>query len=237
MPEPSSILLCAATSWEARPLAAALGLLPDHPGRWSGSVGSRRAALLQTGMGPSAAKASLERAYGSANGSTPALILSTGLCGALQPGLATGDIIIDLHGAPQEMALCAFSAAGRAAVRLHAGAFAHSDRVLTPEQKRALGNSTRAAAVDMESRAIREWAAPRGATVLTVRAVLDPLEGAVPSAAPDGEGFLELCRFALSHAAQLPLLIAAGLGTRRAMDALGRFLPEYLGDDADAAAA
>lgn len=237
VPDPSSALLCAATPWEARPLAAALGLAPDGPGRWSGSAGRRRVALLQTGMGAPAVKTALERAYGSANGSTPALLVSTGLCGALQPGLRTGDVVIDLHGAPLELARPALPAAERSGVRLHVGTFAHSDAVLSPSQKRALGEKTRAAAVDMESAAVRGWAESRGAAFLTARAVLDPVDRAAPSAAPDGEGFAELLRFLWAHAAELPNLVATGWGARRAMDALGRFLPEYLGDDADDAAA
>lgn len=231
MPDSSAVLLCAATPWEARPIARALGLLPERPALWTGTVGVRRAALLETGMGAAAVKTALERAYGSANGSTPALVLSTGLCGALQPGLRTGDVVLDLHGAPVELARPALAAAQRCGVQLHIGAFAHSDSVLSPGQKRALGLRTRAAAVDMESAPIRAWAQSRGSDFLTARAVLDSLEQSAPSAAPEGDGLGDILRFLWRHAGEVPSLLAAGLGTRRAMDALGRFLPEYLGDD------
>ncbi|MBI5596939.1 MAG: hypothetical protein HY928_12680 [Elusimicrobia bacterium] len=232
MPDPSAILLCAATPWEARPIARALGLLAERPALWTGTVGVRRAALLETGIGAAAAKTALERAYGLANGSTPALVLSTGLCGALQPGLRTGDIVMDLHGAPLDLARRALGAAERGGVRLHVGSFAHADRVLSPADKRALGLRTRAAAVDMESAAIRSWAETRGSGFLTARAVLDALEQTAPSSAPDGEDLRDILSFLWRHAGEVPALVAAGLGARRAMDALGRFLAEYLGDDA-----
>jgi nucleoside phosphorylase len=225
-----AVLLTAATPWECRPLAKALGLLPDGPGLWSGSLGARRGVLLETGMGGPAASAALDRVFGTANGSTPGLLVSTGLCGALLPELKTGDLVVDVHGGPAAFALAAFPAAKRAGVTLHIGAVADADHVLTSAEKRALGAKVRAAAVDMESAAVRAWAARRGSAFVAARAVLDGLGEDAPSAAPEDGSFAAALRFAASHWSELPLLMATGWKARRGMDALGRFLSEYLGD-------
>ncbi|MDE2290934.1 MAG: hypothetical protein KGL53_02530, partial [Elusimicrobia bacterium] len=63
---------------------------------------------------------------------------------------------------------------------------------------------------------------------------LDALDESAPDAAPEGERLPDLLRFAAAHWSQLPRLAAAGWKTRRAMDALGRFLSEYLQGDWDA---
>ncbi|MBI3297418.1 MAG: hypothetical protein HYZ75_04600 [Elusimicrobia bacterium] len=231
MPDENALVLTAATPWEARPLARALGLVTDGPGLWRGTVGSRRSILVETGIGAAAAASAMERVFGSANGHTPGLAVSTGLCGALQPGLKPGDLVLDVHGAPVELALAAKPAAERAGVALHIGAIAHADHVLRPEEKRALGVKERAAAVDMESTAVRAWAEGRGSVFVAARAVLDSLEDTAPSSAPDGNTFPDLLRYAAAHWRELPHLAMTGLRTRAAMDALGRFLAIYLGED------
>ncbi|TBR20866.1 hypothetical protein EPO15_11855 [bacterium] len=226
----SAVLLTAATPWESRPLAKALGLLPDGPGLWRGTLGARRGILLETGMGGPAAAAALERVFGKANGSTPGLIVSTGLCGALQPELRPGDLVVDVHGGPAELALAAPAAAKKAGVTLHIGAVADADHVLTAAEKRALAGKLRAAAVDMESAAVRLWAGGRGSDFLAARAVLDALAEDAPSQAPEGGSFAAALRFAAAHWTKLPRLAATGWRARRGMDALGRFLSVYLGD-------
>lgn len=230
MPDPSTLVLTAATAWEARPLARALGLLPDGPALWRGSVGARRAVLVETGMGSASTAAALERVLGTANGGTPGLAVSTGLCGGLQPGIKSGDLVLDVHGAPLEFALAARPAAERVQVPLHIGAIADADHVLLPAEKRALGAKARAAGVDMESAAVRSWAAGRGSVFLAVRAVLDALEDSVPTLAPQDDTAFGLLRYAASHWAELPHLALTGLRAKRAIDGLGRFLAEYLGE-------
>lgn len=224
------ILLTAATPWESRPLAKALGLLPDGPGLWRGSLGERRGVLLETGMGGPKAGAALDRVFGSANGSTPGLLVSTGLCGSLQEDVRPGDLVMDVHGGPLGLALAAHPAAKRAGVTLHMGAMADADHVLTPAEKRALAAKVRAAAVDMESAAVRAWAERRGSAFLAVRAVLDGLADEAPAAAPADGSFGAALRFAAAHWSELPRLAATGWRARRAMDALARFLSIYLGD-------
>lgn len=231
---PDTVLIAVATPWESRPLAKSLGLSPDGPGLWRGLSGGFRATLLETGIGPAAAAGALER-HAASNGKPPSLVVSAGLCGALQPGLRPGEVVLDARGAPLWLAKNAQPAAERAGVILHLGAVASADRVLDPAEKRALGDSQRAAAVDMESSAVRVWAEARSADFVAARAVLDAVGESAPNAAPEGEDTRSLLRFLAAHWTELPLLLRTGWRARRAMDALGRFLPEYLaapGDDA-----
>lgn len=223
-----AVLLTAATPWESRPLAAALGLLPDGPRLWRGVLGARRGVLLETGMGGARTRAALERA--GSNGSPPGLVVSAGLCGALQADVRPGDLVLDVHGGPLELALAAGPAAKRAGVTLHMGALADADHVLSPAEKRALAGTVRAAAVDMESAAVRAWAEGRGAAFVAARAVLDGLEDQAPASAPRDDSWGAALSFAVRHWSALPRLAAAGWRARRGMDALGRFLSIYLGD-------
>lgn len=226
----SAILLTAATPWESKPLAKALGLRPDGPGLWRGSLGERRGVLLETGIGGPNASAALDRAFGTANGSTPGLLVSAGLCGSLQADVRPGDLVMDVHGSPLGLALSARPAAERAGVTLHMGAVADADHVLTASEKKALASKVRAAAVDMESAAVRSWAERRGSAFVAVRAVLDGLGDEAPASAPEDGSLGAALRFAAGHVSELPLLIATGWKARRGMDALGRFLSHYLGD-------
>lgn len=225
-----TVLLTAATPWEARPLAKALGLLPDGPGLWRGTLGAYRGVLLETGMGAVASTAALERVFGTANGSTPGLIVSAGLCGSLQPDVRPADVVVDAHGGPLHFAVSAPPAAKRAGVTLHMGSIADADHVLSATEKKALAAKVRAAAVDMESAAVRAWAERRGSAFVAARAVLDGLTDEAPSEGPSDGSLGASLRFAASHWAQLPGLLATGWRARRGMDALGRFLSHYLGD-------
>lgn len=223
-------LLTAATPWEASPLAKALGLLPDGPGLWRGTLGAYRGVLLETGMGAAASTAALDRVFGNANGSTPGLIVSTGLCGSLQADVRPADVVVDAHGGPLHLAVSAPPAAKRAGVTLHMGAIADADHVLSVAEKRALAGKVRAAAVDMESAAVRAWAQRRDSAFVAARAVLDGLDDEAPSEGPADGSLGASLRFAAAHWARLPNLLAAGWRARRGMDALGRFLSIYLGD-------
>jgi hypothetical protein len=112
-------------------------------------------------------------------------------------------------------------------VAVHGGALASvATPVLTPADKRALFTATGAAAVDMEAAGIAEAAATLGLPWLTVKAVLDPADRAVPSfllagAAADGA----LRPWALATAAcrprRLRALLAFARLSRHALARLG----------------
>lgn len=223
---PERVLLAVATPWEARPLARALGLCAAGPRAWQGAAGGRDVVLLETGMGRARVEAALA---GVGDAPVPfALVVSAGLCGALQEGLEAGHLVFDGHGAPLELVQAALPAAERARARLSFGALAEARSVLSPAEKRALAAVQRAAAVDMESAAVRDWAAARGKDFLAVRAVFDALGESAPAEAPEDASLGASLRFAARHWRSLPRLAAAGWRSSRAMDALGRFLAEYL---------
>ncbi|MBI3552444.1 MAG: hypothetical protein HY077_07985 [Elusimicrobia bacterium] len=223
-PTAGSLLLCSATRWEAAPLAAGLRLARVRAGRWEGLLGERRVVLIQTGVGPVKAGEALDEIS-----ETFGLALSAGFAGALQPGMASGDIVCDIRGSDAALPPLARRIAADRGISIHFGKIAHSERVLcSPEQKRALGAKERASAVDMETQALRAWSDERGLPILPVRVVLDGLEDRLPRAVPAGEDALSLARYVLGNFADLPVMIATGFKQRRAIENLGRFLEALL---------
>lgn len=213
-----TVLLCAATKWEAEPLARALKLSRRSEALFSN--GALRLAKIGAGASAAAGLSALEPAD---------LVVSVGLCGALQPGMRTGDVVFDVQGAPGEWPPLARECAAGLGLPIHFGHIIGSAAVVsTKDAKAALGRQLRAAAVDMESEAIRSWARGRGCEAFALRAVLDGLEDSVPADLPKGEGAGSLLRYALGHWTQLPLLLATGGRQRRAMGALGAFLSAFL---------
>ncbi len=218
------ILLAAATRWEALPLARGLGLSPIGAFRFEGTLGGRRVVLVKTGMGAAKTAGVLGENFVAEDFG---LALSAGLCGALQPGLKTGGLVVD--GAAVELDYVAplREAAESLGLRLHFGRLLHTNVVLAPEAKLRLGAEQRAAACDMETAAVRRWA-QASLPVLGVRAVLDELRDELPEDAPEGEDAAALARFALTHLGRIPGLVRTGLRCGRAMGNLTRLLKSYL---------
>lgn len=214
----ATTLLCAATKWEAEPLARTLGL----ERRTETFYGGGKLALLKTGAGAENVARSLSSLDAVVS------IWSVGLCGALQPGMATGDIVFDVQGAPSEWPPLARETAQELGLRIHFGRIADAPRVLAPVEKAELGAKLRAGAVDMETAAVRAWAAERGAECYAARAVLDAVDEAVPSEIPASESPAALLAYAARHMGSLPLLLATGLKSRKAMANLSLFLKGFL---------
>ncbi|MDE2490286.1 MAG: hypothetical protein KGM24_05525 [Elusimicrobia bacterium] len=219
------VLLTAATRWESRPLAEALGLSAAGAARWEGSVGGRRLTLVQTGIGAERTAAALARGVAAGD---YGLALSAGLCGAMQEGLRSGDLVADAREADMDFVVPLRETARVLGLPLHFGRILHTNVVLQPEAKRRLGAEHRAVACDMETQAVRRWAHGTALTVLGVRAVLDEAGQRAPESAPSGDDAASLARYALAHAADLPLLAGTGLRSARAMRRLSRFLKAYL---------
>lgn len=220
------ILLCAATRWEARPLMRRWGLKPSSMDSFEGFAGKTPVVLLKTGIGGESAARALA---GRSDMDKVRCVVSTGFAGALQPGMASGDLAADLHGLDLELVEAAREIAAAQDALIHFGRIAHSDKVLSkPAEKAALGTAARASAVDMESAALRNWCAARNIPFLAVRVVLDGLNDRLPSKVPEGENLAALARYALENFGELPAMISTGLKQKKGMRALSAFLEKFL---------
>jgi 4-hydroxy-3-methylbut-2-en-1-yl diphosphate reductase len=129
--------------------------------------------LRRAGMGPGRARAAARRA---AAAEADAIAVA-GFCGALDPALRPGDLVVatELRGAgepvPCPAAALLAGALRRAGLRVHEGPIVSSQRLVRGRAARADLHATGAIAVDMES----AWlaAAAAGRPLAVVRAVVD----------------------------------------------------------------
>jgi len=149
-------------------------------------------------------------------------MISTGLCGALDPALRVGDIVV-----PPGVAFETQAEYVRGAV--------HSiDHVaVTSFEKRTLRNATGAIAVDMEAAAVERKAAEWNLPFLCIRAVSDRAGDTLPldfNRYRNGRGDFSRTRIAMAAIARpftvMPQLIEFDRNCRRAADALGDFLAD-----------
>jgi hypothetical protein len=214
-----AILVLTAVEREARALARALSLppLPSVPflafGRGTLRIApvGLRACLLR------------DRWPALVPASDRPLVISAGVCGALDPALKVGDIVLSdsvISDAGTRLATTA-SAGQRAAaatgLNARTGAMVSSSRVVaTPEAKAALRAATGGMAVDMESAVILEAAAAHGCASMILRGVCDDARETLPEELMSlmtadgrlrGGGVLALAR---------PGLLARALRLRRA---------------------
>lgn len=216
------VLITAATKWEANPLAKALGLTPASDARWEGTVAGRKVVLLKTGIGAKNAADALAGGFAAADFG---LAISAGLCGGMQNEAKTGDIVADAREVDLDFVKPLRETALKLATPFHFGKILHTNIVLAPAVKKALGQEQRALACDMETASLRRWSPEK---TIGVRVVLDEVNEELPADAPEGEDALSLARFALKNASSLPSLIGTGLRTARAMKTLSTFLKAYL---------
>ncbi len=216
------VLITAATKWEAEPLAAALRLKRTSECRWDGSYAGRAITLLKTGVG---AKRTADM-LGELKAGDYGLVLSMGLCGAMNPAVRSGDVVADAREAELDLVRPLRETALALAAPFHFGKILHTNIVLQPAAKKALGEEQRAVACDMETQAVRRWSGSTPA--IGVRVVLDEMGEACPTETPEGEGFGAQVSFALTHIGSLPLLIKTGLRASRGMKTLSTFIKAYL---------
>ena len=149
-------------------------------------------------------------------------IVSTGLCGALDPALRIGDVVV------------AGDAPIKSRVPCVRGAVHSIDHVVvTAAEKRVLRNQTGAAAVDMEAASVQRKAAEWGVPFLCIRAVSDRAGDTLPldfNRYRNARGDFSRTRIALAAMARpftvMPQLIEFDRNCRRAADALGDFLAD-----------
>ena len=151
-------------------------------------LGPEAAVLVGGGDGPAlAATLEAELSAGLAG------VVSFGLCGALDPSVKVGDVVIGDAVADGGACFAAdpdWTARIAAALPLaRRGRFARADRpVASVAEKAALLQATGALAVDMESHVVARLAAAYGAPFVVVRGVSDGAGSALPHAAQVGLG-------------------------------------------------
>lgn len=159
----------------------------------------------------------------------PALVLSTGLGGGLDPALPVGAVVVDGDAALVDQLLAALAAAIRAPIT---GQDAIAAGI---SGKAALRQATGAAVVDMESHVAARVAHRSGVPFAAIRVISDAANEELPPAAlvgmrPDGGIALGAVLASLARRpAQLPALIRTGRhaglahkALRDVYDALGR---------------
>jgi adenosylhomocysteine nucleosidase len=149
-------------------------------------------------------------------------IISTGFCGALDPTLQVGNIVV-WGDAPV--------ASDAPFVR---GEMLSADRVaVTAAEKRALRNRTGAIAVDMEAAAVQSKAAQWGVRFMCIRVVSDTATDDMPldfNRFRNADGNFSRTRIALAAMARpfsaMPGLMELDRNCRRASRSLGDFLAD-----------
>ena len=149
-------------------------------------------------------------------------IISTGFCGALDPSLKVGDIVVS-----EKTQLTSSRTFAR-------GAVATCDRVaITVREKQALRDKTSAIAVDMEAAAVESRAVDLGIPYACVRVVTDTAEEDLPmdfNRYRTADGNFSRTRIALAAMARpfsiMPALIEFDKRCQRASLALGDFLAD-----------
>lgn len=201
-------------------------------------MGLQREARIAAGPGvlPLAGggdSARLSRALKAAIGRGACGIISFGIAGGLQPGLAPGAWLVAravVVGEERFVADPAWAAALRQA--LPGAEFADLAGVDLPVAqsggKRALQEATGAAAVDMESHLVARIAAAHGLPFAGFRVIADPAERSLPAAALVGmkaDGTTDVpavLRALVAAPAELPALMRTALDARAAFSGLAR---------------
>ncbi len=234
-----AILYVASEALELEPLARLLTGLRKlkwpldyaYEGIWEG----RRVMLAANGAGPRLAVRAVEtaiRAVTAAELSSSKLdaVISTGLCGALDPALQVNQIVVArevIDSASRESYACAPVLADR---NFTLGTLITQDRVAnTAEEKSALAKSG-AIAVDMESAAIAAHARRAGLPFACIKAVSDAADESFEvdfnkMRSEDGRlAHGKIGLYALAHPNKIPWLFRFKRRVEGAAQTLGEFL-------------
>lgn len=233
-----AILFVAAEADELKPFAAHLTALRKLPWpldyAWEGILAGRRLMLVANGAGPSLAANALEvalRAVAAADLSSSNLeaVVSVGFCGALQPGLQAGSIIV-----PAEVQDAAtgdiFPCADLSLPAARDGRLLSQNRVAcTAAEKAQLGQSG-ALAVEMEASGVALRANKANLPFSCIKVVSDRVEesfGFDLNAVRSSSGRIvrgKIVNYALTHPALIPELFRLRRRAQDAARALGEFL-------------
>jgi adenosylhomocysteine nucleosidase len=180
--------------------------------------------LVANGPGPSLASAAVNdrlREQGLERQRRVEGIVSTGFCGALDPGLGVGDIVVSSDGV----------ASPRSFVR---GEILSLDRVaVTAAEKRDLRERTGAIAIEMESAAVEAKAREWGVPFRCIKAVSDTAAEDLPldfNLYRDSAGRFSRPRIALAAMRRpftaIPALLRLDRNCRHAAEKLGEFFAD-----------
>lgn len=124
-----------------------------------------RTQILLVGMGRANAETSIRAALAA---SRPALVITSGFAGGLNPQLLTGEVVFEIGAGTEKLKGKLVHAGARA------GKFHFADRVATTAaEKWSLWQQSAADAVEMESQIIRGICNEQGIPSATVRVILD----------------------------------------------------------------
>ena len=143
-----NIGLVAEVKWEVREVCRRLGLRPIAPqdGLWGANLNGHRIRLCLSGMIPSMAR---ERVHQLVERHPLDLMICSGLAGALQPGIAVGDLIV--QSTDPALVRIAEQALKNAQLSFHVGPLVTvATPVLTRAARQELAAQSQAIAVDME---------------------------------------------------------------------------------------
>jgi adenosylhomocysteine nucleosidase len=214
------VLVVTAVDLEARGLARHLGLARVADRAWPHYRGG---PLELVCAGPRAAY--LEARCSGVESAS--LVVSAGVCGALSPDLALGDLIVPeaVVAATRRTATVVLPELRRAGTLVTV-----QEIVTTPEQKARLWVETGALACDMESAPILEWAATRGFRAAVVRGVSDRASRGVSAdlaavVEPDGRvRTTRAVRVVLSRPRAIPEAMMLMTGTNAALKSVAAAL-------------
>jgi adenosylhomocysteine nucleosidase len=207
-----SLLVVAAEAREVAGILQQCG--PSKPVEWPGaafareiSLRGRRAILIANGPGPRLVNQALASAVSQAGGKW-AEVISTGFCGALDPALKIGDIVVP-----------------------GAGEIWSEDRIaVSAEEKRRLRKETGARVVEMEYSAVAAIAQKWDLPCRAIRAVSDTAQEDLPldfNLYRDKDGRFQTARIAaaglLRPFAVMPGLLRLNRNSRIAAEKLGAF--------------
>lgn len=183
----AEVLLCYALDLEAAPrlarLTGAARLQGDGFRLWLGRCDERPLAVCVSGMGAAAAGHAAAAAIAAHR---PRWVLCVGLAGGLDESLVRGDVVfvdrVLQEGSPElavDLRVSSESLAGSPGVSVGAVVTAEG-LVAASADKKALGERTGAAVVDLETYAVAEACRAAGARFLAVRIVSDAASEDLP---------------------------------------------------------
>lgn len=152
----------------------------DHFQVWGGFWKDVRVAFVAAGVGFAAARRATEAVI---EHHSPEWVISYGFSGGLQPQVRTGDIVVgnelvDEHGQRFRIPMSMAEDPQRG---IHVGRLLTADHVVqTAEEKRRLGETYGALAVDLESLAVAQVCAAHQTRLMAFRAVTDDVETTLP---------------------------------------------------------